>query len=55
MIFGYTHGELAVTGFIFLLIYGAGLLPRAAAFATRAMSDKSAGTSGGNGPAEDGS
>ena len=28
MVLGYTHGEIAVTVFIFLLIYGAGHLHR---------------------------
>lgn len=29
MVLGYTHGEIAVTVFIFVLIYGAGFLARA--------------------------
>ena len=29
MVLGYTHGEIALTVFIFVLIYGAGFLPRA--------------------------
>lgn len=37
MIFGYTHGEIALTVFVFILIYCAGLLPRMATRLGRAM------------------
>ena len=37
MVLGYTHGEIALTVFIFILIYGAGFLPRAGRAVGRMM------------------
>lgn len=37
MVLGYTHGEIALTVFVFVLIYGAGLMPRMATRLGRAM------------------
>jgi hypothetical protein len=39
VVLGYTHGEIAVTAFIFFLIYGAGLLHRAGRAVGRMLSD----------------
>lgn len=39
---GFTHGEIAITAFIFLLIYGAGFLPRAGARVSRMLGDNKA-------------
>ncbi len=40
MVYGYTYGELALTAFIFGLIYLAGLLPRAGRMVGRALGDE---------------